>query len=66
MRLVHTIEFKQQQQFKNFFEISKINPNDELESYNNLSIFEKVISVPKSGFFIRTCVEYGSNFYQVN
>lgn len=59
------MESKHVHQFKYIIEDLKVNPDKPQECFQNLSLFEKVLSVPGNQKFIDICIQYGSDFFQV-
>lgn len=44
----------------------KVNPDEKLQCFDNLSTFEKVLITSKSRYFIELCLCNGSDFYRVS
>lgn len=63
--LTHTLSQKHELQFKHIVDDLKIDLNTPQECLENLSIFEKVLSTPKSSNFIELCISSGSSFFKV-
>lgn len=64
--LERTVNSKQVHQFKYIIDDLKVNPDTPQTCFRNLSLFEKVLSVPGNKNFINICVQFGSDFYQVS
>lgn len=64
--LTEAIATGNEHHFKFNLENLKINPDQKLKCFSNLSTFEKVLLTPKSRRFIELCIQHGSDFYRVS
>lgn len=51
--------------FSELLEVYEADPNYYVQSKNR-TIFEIILSTPKSSSYIRKCIDFGADFYVVN
>lgn len=63
--LLNAFESRNIGKFKEYLEVYEADPNYYVESRCR-TIFEIILSTPKSSDFIRICIDFGADFYVVN
>lgn len=60
------LDSKNEHQFEYILDELNVNPDKPLNCFENeLSIFERVLTIPDNRKFIEICIYYGSSFYKV-
>lgn len=65
LELLNAFEHNNLAKFVEFLEVYEADPNSIVE-INKMSVFEVILSTPKSSMFIKICIDYGADFYMVN
>jgi len=63
--LVNALETDSESEFQFALEVLQADPNDSLECFGGLSVFEKVLLTPNKANYIELCIYNGANFYKV-
>lgn len=63
--LFNAFENKNLGKFEELLEVYEADPNFYIHAKNR-TVFEIILSTPKSSAFIRKCIDYGADFYVVS